>query len=553
MKRNQKVTDSLISERYFFGVSPDARKHLLSSLSNLRDGAPTTPSFRLYGKSDWSVVTDFLESVGSLSDVPPWLLEYEYSRKEKFGPQGGHAPWDDLRENALLYFSRPQEVRATVRRCEHYRSLRVQKMSAKDTLLTLRYDGRIMNRAAGWRCFDLKKTDPLAQRMALEDIHSGNWVNGWAYFFSRFNKQKKRLFIPMPFSSMILQAQYYHPFLTAIQEDLLWKGPKSQFIFWSDKLGFDFCFHHVLEPMLQNVDPNHIVYVMRDFDKMDTSTGPKQKSAFFLPKLAKAFNYSENSENFRIMKDIILFSNICPIATPDGMMTGAHGEASGATVTNGGETCCNESYNDEFQDLLEKSVSKDLYYREIISLGNGDDGITLYELGDVSRFDEFASAIRKAADGAAENCGFVIQAEKWDIHLGTYGKYCQYLVDWNGSLLRAMYPASLILNSIVNPEKRYSKATWDKDYRDIDIIMKLSNGRELPYFSQLIDYVDNGMKYRLLGNSEESTKRILSKYDSYRALQDGSLEFNKWYYKEEHGLASNPVVQYLLKKRNHNI
>lgn len=552
MKRSRKVTDSLISERYFYGVSPDAKKHLLSSLSNLRDGAPTTPQFPLYGKSDWSVVTDFLEKISSQSDVPPWLLEYEYSREEKFGPQGGHAPWDELRDNAELYYTRPQPVSRTVLDGTDYKGMHLHMLSVNDTLQVLKSDNKIQTRAAGWRAFNLKKTDPMAQRMALEDIHSGNWRKGWAYFFSRFNKQKKRLFIPMPFSSMILQAQYYNPFLKYIQDDLRAKLSDSKFRFWADKIGFGNCFHRVLEPMLAGVDPSHIVYVMRDFDKMDTSTGVAQKTAFFLSKLANAFDFSTNSQNYERMKEIMLFSNRCPIATPDGMWTGDHGEASGATVTNGGETCCNESYNAEMQDILRKSVAANLYYREIISLGNGDDGITLYELGDVSRFDEFAAAIRKAAEGAAENCGFVIQAEKWDIHLGTYGKYCQYLVDWNGSLLRAMYPASLILNSIVNPEKEYAQADWDKDYRDIDVVMKLTNGQELPYFHELIDYVDNGMKYRLLGNSEEATRRILSKYDSYRALQDGSAEFNQWN-DADAGLASNPVVVYLLNKRHHHI
>nr|AVA30700.1 RNA-dependent RNA polymerase [Picobirnavirus sp.] len=551
MKCNSKVTDSLISEKWFKGVSPKAKKHLLSSLSNLRSGSPTTPGFPLYGKTDWSVVTDFLKSVESLSDVPQWLIQCELSRKEKYGPQGGHAPWDELRENAEMYYTRIRDVLDTSCEVEAYRKLSISMLSAPDALRTLKYDGKIATRAAGWRAFDLKKTDPIAQRMALQDLKSGNWKNGWAYFFSRFNKQKKRLFVPMPYSNMIGQAQYFNPFLKAIQNDLRLNGANSDFIFWSDKLGFDFCFHTVIEEKLKDVDPSHLVWVMRDFDKMDTTMGPSQKLHYFIPKLNAALHFGDHSENAKRMTEMILFSNQCPIATPDGMWTGSRGEGSGATVTNGGETCANQEYNRIFNKALSSKCKQNkIRYRCLVSVGNGDDGLGVYELYDLSQFDLFEKLIREAAQYAAEQTRFIIQAEKWDIHLGSYGKYCQYYISkTSDGALHAYYLASLILNSICNPEKQYKKSDWDKDYRDLDIIMKLSNGRELPYFTQLIDYVDNGMKYHLLGSSDEDARRILSKWDKYQSLQDGSLEYNWFDTPEKRGIMNNPVVIYLLNKR----
>lgn len=544
---NRKVTDSIISEKWFRDVSPAARKHLLSSLENLREGAPTTPTFKLYGKSDWSVVTDFLRTISSSSEVPKWLLEYEYSRKEKFGPQGGHRPWSDLKENAEMYFSRVADVSSKECDTSKYSELNIMMMSAPDALSTLKKDGKIMSRAAGWRAFNLKKTDEHAQSMALSDLRTGLWLDGWGYFFSRYNKKKPRLFVPMPYSCMIRQAQYFNPFLKAIKNDLWLNRARSKFRFWADKNGFDFCFHEVLEPLMASLDPTHIVYVMRDFDKMDTSTGPSQKKHYFVPKLAASLHFGAKSSNYLNLEDAMLFSNKCPIATPDGMWTGDHGEASGATVTNGGETCCNEEFDRLFQQRLEVLCSSvGITYTVICSLGNGDDGMTVYYLDDLSRYDEFAKLIREAATFAADATKFIIQSEKWDIHLGTYGKYCQYIVDWNGQLLRAMYPASLILNSICNPERQYKPSDWDKDYKDLDVIQKLANGRELPYFHELIDYVDNGLKYPLLGRDEIDTHRILSKYDKYLSLQDGSLEFNKW---NDENIYDNPVVVYILSKR----
>lgn len=389
--------------------------------------------------------------------------------------------------------------------------------------------------------------------MAKADLRSGRWRYGWAYFFSRFNKNKKRLFIPMPFSNMIGQARWFNPFLKAIQEDLRSKLSESEFAFWGDKIGFGPLFHEIMAPTMHNVNPGKIVYVMRDFEKMDTTTGPSQKSKLFVPKIASAFNYAVGSHAYIDLEDNMLFSNRCPIATPEGMWTGDHGEASGATVTNGGETCCNESYDAAFQAELARLCSeKGVEYRLLSSFGNGDDGISLFELLDVSQFDVFAELIRSAAAYAAKLLGFIIQAEKWDIHLGTYGKYCQYLIDYDGSLLRAMYPAALILNSICNPETEYAKAEWDKDYRDNDILMKLMNGRELPYFHDLIDYVDNGMKYRLLGRTETETRRILSKYERYAKLRSTTREgFNR--YSLSTDWHDNPVVSYLLSKRKYHI
>lgn len=547
MKSNKTVTDSSISETWFNLVTPKAKHHLLSSLSNLRSGAPTTPSFKLYGKDDWSVVADFLTKVQSDKTVPKWLLAYEFSREEKFGPQGGHAPWDELVDDAKLYFTRPQPVADHSCDVSKYKQLTCRLQSYPEVLATLKGDDKIQTRAAGWRAFDLKKTDPQAQRMALEDLHSGMWKLGWAYFFSRYNKMKKRLFVPMPFSNMIGQAQYFNPFLKQIQNNLRLFKSASEFRFWGDKIGFKDCFHSIVEPLCKGLDPSHIVYVMRDFEKMDTTTGVDQKASFFLPKLGAAFGFGPKTKAYEQMSEMILFSNRCPIATPDGMWTGNHGEASGATVTNGGETCCNEEYNRIFNEKL-KELAKDIAFREIISLGNGDDGISLYYLEDVSKFETFASYVREAAEYAAKQTGFRIQAEKWDIHLGTYGKYCQYLVSWDGDSLHAMYPAALAINSIVNPEKEYKASEWDKDYRDIDIIMKLTPCVELPYFHKLIDYVDNGMKYGLLGRTEEATRRILSKYDKYKSLQDGHLEFNI-YDDEYKGLENNPVVKYILNKR----
>lgn len=559
MKGNHQVTDSSnISEKWFDLVPSDDQKHLLNSLSSLSKLQPPTPSFKLYGKADWSVVTDFLASKAVSGTRPPkWLIEYEYSRESKYGPQGGHAPWSELKENADLYWSRPQPCSIVPSRevMTKYQKLSLQMSDAFTTLSALLTSGKVEERANGWRLFSLKKTDAKAQRDALHLIKTGEWKQGWAYFFSRFNKQKKRLFIPMPFSANIRQGQWFNAFLQAIQQDLRLNGPKSDFRFWGDKIGFKPLFTWIVQDEFSSAIKNNpdypvIVYVMRDFDKMDTSTGVSQKENCFVPKVCAAFHYGKGSKSWSDVTEAMLFSNRCPIATPDGMRTGDHGEASGSTVTNGGETCCNEDYDDCLQSELRRlSHEAGIKYVSVATHGNGDDGFSAYLLRDVNAAERFSDLVRQAASFAAKKGGFIIQEDKWDIFIDTYGKYCQFLFSWEGDKIRWMYPASLILNAICNPEKQYSRAAWDKDYRDLDIITKLVNGEGLPYFTQLIDYVDNGMRFPLLGRTEDETRRILSKWDKYWSLQGGSKEYNvidPSYYADPR---DNPVVRYLTYKR----
>lgn len=543
-----------LDETWFKGISPNAKRHLLNSMASLEAGRAPTPSFKLYGKSDVSLVDDFFAEVKRKGiAIPEWQFEYEMSRKSKFGPQGGYKPWSELKEDFELYYSRPEEVdprdiyeaqRSTEVK---YQKLNCRLMSLSDTLKFLKDDDKIQERAAGWRNFDLKKTDPIAQKDALADARSGNWLNGFGYTFSRYNKTKKRLFFPMPFSLMILEAQYYGPFLKAIQNSLRIEKHNSPFVFWADKIGFDPMFDEIVTPLCKGYDPSHFIFVQRDFEKMDTTTGFSQTKNMFIPKLARAYGIKRGSRAYSYLEELFYFGATCPIATPGGMYTGYRGKASGATTTNGDETGDNETFNAVWLQELAKLVNGKFEYKVICSHGNGDDGFALFYLLDMAHSSEFKKYIARAAELAAKKCKFRVQGDKWFIS-ELYGLYCQRMIAWKNNKMWNGYPATLILNSIVNPEKEYSPQDWDKDYRDIDIIEKLDNGANLEYFHELVDFVDNGMKYHLLGTDEKELHRILSKYERYRALQSESFNYQNL---ESRGdITKSPTIKYLLEKRN---
>lgn len=514
---------------------------LRRSLASLEAGRAPTPSFKLYGKSDVSVATDFLASLRK-DEFPDWMLKYEESRLEKWGPQGGHAPWKDVEEDFSLYSTRPVTVTytsASVRKSmqRDYASLKCNMMSLSECFKYLNDEDKIQDRAAGWNTFQLKKTDASAQAEALRLARSGQWKQGCGYVFGRYNKKKKRIFMPMSYSSMLKQAQYFVPFLTGIQNDLRSKQSRSSFTFWADKIGFDNCFDIMGKLIDQRRSDKHsttIVFIQRDFEKMDTTTASSQYEEFFLPTLDAAYH-----QRMSDMHDAMLFTTNAPIITPSGILTGNHGTASGAEVTNGGETVCNDYYDRRIQELLSLSYHK--WYVLLTTQGNGDDGTSVYEVAD---FESFVQAYTAAANQAASECGFRTQADKWRIDR-EFGLYCQNMYWLEGNKCKWAYPATLILNSICNPEHQYTPAQWDKDYRDIDIIEKLDNGRGLPYYPELVNYVCKGTKYPLLGSTEQETARILSKYDKYRSLQYQTERFNR----EDYNISQSPTVNLILSMR----
>lgn len=545
-----------LDDEILYGCSPAAKEHILKSMSALSRGKAPTPSFKLYGRTDVTLVDDFFKSLKSSGiKIPEWQLEYEMSRKTKWGPQGGYAPWDEVKDAFELYYSRPQRVDPDFKYLvddkiyDKYKSMHCKMLPVDSTLAELIANDKINDRAAGWRDFNLSKKDRVAQEHAIRDARSGVWQKGLNYVFERYNKLKKRIFFPGPYSLMLLEAQYYSPFLRYIQDDLRKNKDNSPFLFWADKIGFQKQFV-IVDNLYQKVTvPTRgtLVYVQRDFEKMDTTTGWSQTYNSMYKKLCKAFSFSSDSKEAQRLYNILRRGSEMPVITPAGVYYGTRGKASGQETTNGDETCANEDYDNLLQNFLAHMCQqKNIKFKILYSGGNGDDGISIYILNDEKDLDIFKTLIAKAADISAQIMGFRVQGDKWFIDT-SYGLYCQNMVAVKNNHIWYGYPATLILNAIVNPEQEYKKADWDKDYRDLDIIEKLDNGRNLEYFHELVDFVDNGMKYRLLGRTEDETRRIFSKYEKYRALRQD--KFNHQDDMSEWGLSSSPTVNYLMSKR----
>jgi hypothetical protein len=517
--------------------------YLEDSLRRLEKGVPPTPSFKLYGKTDSSLVEEALNLLGNMQ-LPGWLLEYEKSRVTKFGPQGGVPPWKDVADDFLLYKTALKPVRFVDTQIiaemkGEYAKLHCSQMGAREVLSHLIRSNKIETRAAGWSEFQLKKTDRLAQEIAVKYAKEGTWKHGVGYVFTKFQKQKNRIFMPMPFSSMIVQAEFFVPFLGGIQRSLLEEKSQSPFTAWADKVGFDQCFDFLEDEINQAHirEDEYIVYFSNDFLKMDTRTGTEQYRAFVLPVFGAAFgaNYADEA---------LLFTTTAPIYSPSGTMDGDHGTASGAEVTNGGECCCNDYFQRRHHKRMRAKRSRG--WRVIARRLNGDDSTVVYAVHKSISYTEFETLIRESLQEVSDETGFDVQTEKLGISL-EFGTYCQNVFSYDrvSRKLFWTYPFILTLNSIVNPVHQYTKSQWDKDYRDIDIAEKLNNIVRYPDALKLVKFVDDGLQYPLMGRSEPETKRILSKWDKYRALQTLGERYNR----QDFHIEDAPIMDLIRKLR----
>lgn len=549
------VTVKPLDETWFneAHVSFEARKHLLNSMKSLERGCDPVPSFPLYGTTDANrIIRRFLASIKKYnSELPEGWLDYEYDRLSKVGPQGGFKPWEeDAAELFFLYQSRLSACFVDEETLDEflasYGFIHPKILGIDLTLATLVAASKIQTRAAGCRDFNLKKTDKLAQRRALADIRSGLYMYFRMYTFLRYYKLKTRIFFPGPFANMIEQAAYIHPFIEELQGDILRKRASSTLVQHADKLGFDLCFNIMSDEINEILDKHvkgkehTIIYVQGDFEKMDTTTGPAQYLNLFLPALKESFQVSGHA--YEQMKQAMLKTVNMPIISPSGVMFGDHGTGSGMDNTNIGEGACNDYYQCRTIKILKilcrkHGIPKFYVIRRI----NGDDSAYIFILltKDSKIVDKFKELIQEAAEQAASECGFRIN-EKWRIDTN-FGLFCQngFYYDYKIRKVRYMYPATLIINSIMNPQTEYPKKQWDNDFIDMRVTENLDNGKGLPYFQDLVKYVDNGMKYKLFRHSSKIKDRILAKYAKYSALQP----MNERYNRRDYNIYESPTVR----------
>lgn len=560
------IYETLDQEKFHKFVDEADFVHLKRVLAASRNAKSGVPAIKLYGTDKVELIDKFYNSEQEKKyKFFPEQLAYELSRKTKWGDQGGRAPWDVIKPEVELYVTNPVECKAQQipeSVMDKYINLHLKERSSRDVLAIQKKNGRIRGTANSWRKFQLKKNSQEAQDDAIFISNQLDMIlASYAYQQTYIRKQKNRIFIPIGFGINLAQAKFHDPLLEAIQADLRANMEKSDFSVFGDKIGFDNLWK-IMSRKSHGLEKWRIIKVTQDFFHMDTTYGESQKLAHYVPKVAAAFDITKTSPAYKKLVDILCQSNRTPIATPDGVITNVDkGEGSGATVTNQGECLGNEDYQEETtEEVITKLQSEMSITAEIIDkYVNGDDGyFRLYITSDITPEQlrklkpAISDLINKVAEKQCDRYGF-IKNEKWHIGFGVDdepGYYCQYqLYEDDECNVIALYPASLLLNACTHPMHEYPKAVWDSAFTDWRMSQILDHGYNRDDFENIVDFVDNGMKYGLFGKSIEDFKRIFSTYEKYRALRDTEQDYNVVDQEWIDDPYKSPTIKYIAKKR----
>jgi hypothetical protein len=469
-------------------------------LSGLAEGRRFTPRSSLYnleGKTamlapdeileQWLKELTTLESGDAFSDE---VYQFDSRQTEKWGPQGGIAPIDELLDS-LVYPSFLRKDKATafttaawkqakrnVEKYLHrsgcvglspvpYRRV-VDDMRARDTLES----------NSGWPLFT-RRNKPEVVTQSIQEAENGLWKTYPAIALFRNYNRKTRLVWMFPMSANLVEGSYFQ----MIQSILMRSAESHKFLApWTG-------FEEVRKLITEQYSSKRYV-AASDFSATDEH--------FRLAASMEVCSVLETCFQPRFregLRESIQYMHTIPLVIGvDRMLTGEHGVSSGSNWTNFIETIF------------------DWIFAEYVKLGGAYEG--LFAIGDdmawsSSEYDE------KFADKLAtygEKVGQDVKAEKTtndrDKVKSLQRLFQRGYVRPDGQI-RAVYPTVRALKSLVYPERFHKPELWSKDMEVIRNFMILENCIDHPLFEALCKFVAAGdpyMKVFAMKSSQEQRR-----------------------------------------------
>jgi hypothetical protein len=420
------------------------------------------------------------------------VYQFDSRQTEKWGPQGGIQPIDELLES-LVYpsFLRRDEATAfttetwqqakrNVERKLHrlgckglspvpYRRV-VDDMRARDTLES----------NSGWPLFT-RRNKPEVIAQSIEEAENGRWKTYPAIALFRNYNRKTRLVWMFPMSANLVEGSYFQ----MLQSIMMRSSEASEFLApWT---GFE-----EVRKLIGTTYSKGYVVAASDFSATDEhfrlAASMEVCSVLetcFQPRFREGLR-----ESIRYMHTIPLVIGV------DRMLTGEHGVSSGSNWTNFIETIF------------------DWIFSEYVHLCGGYEG--LFAIGDdmawtSSEYDEeFAEAL--ATFG--ENVGQEVKAEKTtndpDKVKSLQRLFQRGYVRPDG-YIKGVYPTVRALKSLVYPERFHKPELWSKDMEVIRNFMILENCIDHPLFEALCKFVAAGDPYMKVfaKKSTQEQRRLL--------------------------------------------
>lgn len=451
-------------------------------LFSLSKGRAFTPRSWLYeNKEPDKILEDWMNRLQVLENGDTFekkVFQFDTSQLEKWGPQGGISPIQDLLKDVVeptfaqanspkpkgftdhLWQDSADIVTNYLRFSGKLRGCRpssyehvVDDMRARDTLES----------NSGWPLFT-RRNKPEVITASIADAESKKCYEYPAIALFRNYNQKTRLVWMFPMSVNLIEGSYTQPVMSRII--------KADLPFFAPWVGFERVRNAISEAYT-----NGKFVQASDFSKTDehfTWNATEWVDYVLYPLFNRAYR-SDLHESLRYMQNIPL------VIGPSKWMTGGHGVASGSNWTNFIETIFDfvlATYVDE----LTEHQHKGLY-------AIGDDMAWVSNSQD-DAFSEYLERIGK-------DVGQVINAEKVTNDpdsVKTLQRLFQRGYNRQDGKCRAVYSTIRALKSSVYPERFHSPKSWNSDMFCARQYMILENCVDHPLFEDFVKFVVQGQK-----------------------------------------------------------
>nr|USE07703.1 MAG: putative RNA-dependent RNA polymerase [Picobirnavirus sp.] len=466
----------------------------LRGLSAGKNFTPRSSLYNIEGKTEmlepdailerWQKILSKLENG---SEYEQKVFQFDSRQLEKWGPQGGVAPIDELLEeivyptfsgdtqpsafssDELWQEAKQQATRLLLR--QGARSLRpapyasvIDDMRARDTLES----------NSGWPLFT-RRNLPNVIKQSIEEAENGLWKTYPAIALFRNYNNKTRLVWMFPMSANLVEGSFFQPL-----QSVLMRGPLSE-TFLAPWSGFE-----TVRQLVTDAYDSNLTIAASDFSSTDAH--------FQLSTTMEVYDVIANcyQPQYRAqLKESLTHMHEIPLLIGvDRQIVGEHGVSSGSNWTNFIETI--------FDLILS-------FYVNLSEVKNfkryGTEGCYdgLYAIGDdmawrvAKRF--YDADFTKRLEAYGESVGQLIKADKTTNNsddVKSLQRLFQrgYLREDNR--VRAVYPTIRALKSLVYPERMHKKRLWSRDMAAMRAIMILENTVDHPLYREFVKFVAKG-------------------------------------------------------------
>lgn len=452
------------------------------------------------------------------------VYTFDISQKEKWGPQGGHAPVSKLLEPIVLPSFAPPDFS---RKPQAFLDERWEQ-AKKDVIREMKRNG-IRNLAprsyarvvddmrdrdalgsnSGFPAFT-RRGNPRVKRDALNDAASGAWKKYPAILLFRHYNGKTRQVWMFPMSTNIVEGSWFQPLADAIMNSALadeffapWKG-----------------FEAVRKLIQREYNNANQCLGASDFSSTDAH--------FQLAATEQVFDVLR--ELFRpqyadmLHESLVHMHKIPLIVSPSEMLIGDHGVASGSNWTNFIETVF-----DFILKYYAGYLMGDKSYADAI--GSATIAATaLYGVGDdeawIAKVNSTTQKFQLMLEDIGKLCGQEIKAEKTMMEPNKV-KSLQRLFQrgyYNPETneIRAVYSTIRALKSSVYPERIHKAEDWNSDMFCARQFMILENCADHPLFNEFVKFVCKGNRHLIpfAKSTDKHLDRITRKAKLIPGLKD---------------------------------